>query len=296
MPAGGPYDPQFEIKPAGGSFIPAASLLYKDWDGNMHILRLNGGWFVDQKGSDAERLALSVKFLNGQGRKRQVSRIGSQFLVTDVSDDKAAPIKGVEFEYQHPNGNPYVARVVNTAPSVETFDLTRRQEQPAPTTDFLGNPTTHNVSQIATIGDTQDAVELLQLTVPSENNGITLSEIKVQSDGKVMARVQPSCSATNASFNIQVTDTAGVTASKTLNVTVTPNAAPVFAFAPMQDVVVRHSLTVLPAAGPSDDGGNVHKFDTVDPKSVRPRTPRISPSTLTPAFTGPYAYTSLGPS
>jgi hypothetical protein len=293
VPVASASDPQFELKVVGGNFGVASILQYKDWDGNTHTLRLNGGWFVDRKSGEAERLALSIKFLNGQGTKRQVSRVGSQFLITDVSDDKAAPIKGVEFEYQHPSGNPYVVRVVNTAPAVEIFGLTRRQEPPAPTTDFLGNPTTHNVSQIATIGDGQDAVELLQLDIPSENNGITLSEIKVQPDGKIMARVQPSCSATNASFNIQVTDTAGVTASKTLNVTVTPNASPVLAYAPTQGVVVGNSLTVLPTAGPMDDGGNVHKYDVFDPNPFGLGTPTITPINPTaPAFTGTVTHTT----
>ena len=40
----------------------------------------------------------------------------------------------------------------------------------------------------ATIADAQDAVELLTLTVPfpATNNGVTLSDITVQPDGKVL--------------------------------------------------------------------------------------------------------------
>jgi len=144
--------------------------------------------------------------------------------------------------------------VANTPPTITTFNVTRRQEPPAATTDLMGHPTTTNIEHIATIADAQNAVEALTLTVPPTNNGITLSEITVQPDGKVMARVQPSCSATDASFNLQVTDTCGTTMSATLHVTVTLNTAPVLGYATPPSVSYGGSLTVTPNSGPSDNG------------------------------------------
>ncbi|MEW6127478.1 MAG: HYR domain-containing protein [Acidobacteriota bacterium] len=85
-------------------------------------------------------------------------------------------------------------------------------------------------SQIATVSDTETAAGSLIVTVTSANpsNGVTLSNI-VNTNGTVTADLIASCAATNASFTLQVSD-GSLTATATLNVTVTANSAPTLVY------------------------------------------------------------------
>jgi hypothetical protein len=80
-------------------------------------------------------------------------------------------------------------------------------------------------SQIATVGDAQDALNALSVKVNSlvstTVNGVTVSNITVDAMGVVKANVEAACGATNASFTLRVTDSGGLYVEATLNVTVT---------------------------------------------------------------------------
>jgi CSLREA domain-containing protein len=83
-------------------------------------------------------------------------------------------------------------------------------------------------SQIATVSDNEDPLSTLTVTVNSTNpsNGVTVSNIAVDNSGHVTANVVASCSASNASFTLRVTDTGGLYAEATLTVNVTANTTP----------------------------------------------------------------------
>ncbi len=86
-------------------------------------------------------------------------------------------------------------------------------------------------SQIATVHDNEDPPTALTVTVNGGTsatvNGVTVSNIAVANSGNVTADVVASCSASNASFTLRVTDTGGLFAEAMLTVNVTPNNPPV---------------------------------------------------------------------
>ena len=57
-------------------------------------------------------------------------------------------------------------------------------------------------------------------------NGVTVSMISVDGSGNVTAKVETTCSASNATFILRVTDTGGLYDEDTLTVNVTANATP----------------------------------------------------------------------
>jgi hypothetical protein len=276
VPAAQTSDPKFEVSPSGlNSFTATPTLQYKDWDGNPHTLRMNGRWFVDQKGSEPERLTLSIEFLNSQGRKRLAARVGSEFLIADVSADKAAPIKSNELQYLNWNGEGYVAKIIDRPPTITAVNVTQPQ---------LGGfafPL-----QIATVADADDPAELLTVAgaSPLSSNGITLSDITVEADGTVKARFSTSFSCptsdVNAAFTLQVTDTHNQSALATVNVTVPANLAPALTYAPAQSLVVGGSTTIAPTSGPSDPDESVYKnfsYVTVGQPKITPLSPTAPP-------------------
>jgi CSLREA domain-containing protein len=88
--------------------------------------------------------------------------------------------------------------------------------------------TTSTNVKIATVSDNEDPPATLTVTVNSTNpsNGVTVSANPVDGSGNVTATVAASCSATNATFTLRVTDPGGLYAQDTLTVNVTANATP----------------------------------------------------------------------
>jgi CSLREA domain-containing protein len=94
-----------------------------------------------------------------------------------------------------------------------------------------------STSQIATVSDNEDPPSALTVKVnggtSATTNGVTVSSIAVDNSGNVTATVAASCSATNSSFTLRVTDTGSLYAEATLTVNVTANAtAPVITLKP----------------------------------------------------------------
>jgi trimeric autotransporter adhesin len=110
--------------------------------------------------------------------------------------------------------------------------------------------------QIATVGDIdQPATSLIVTAAPATGTGVTLSGIAVDSDGNVTASLQPSCTATNSTFKLTVTDSFNEPAITTLAVDVTANSAPVLGYSQSQLVAFGAGITVNPVTGPTDEGG-----------------------------------------
>lgn len=151
---------------------------------------------------------------------------------------------------------------LNTAPSFASVATPSRQQ---------GSPASN--SQIATVSDAETAPGSLTVTVTSANpsNGVTISNI-VNTGGTITADIIASCAASNASFTLQVSD-GGLTATATLNVTVTTNTAPTLSYN-NANVIAGTATTVNPATGPSDNG-------SVTGIVVQNVTPSTAPGTLT---------------
>jgi CSLREA domain-containing protein len=123
-------------------------------------------------------------------------------------------------------------------------------------------------SQIATVSDNEDAPTALIVTVNGGTsatvNGVTVSNIAIDNSGNVTADVVASCSATNASFTLRVTDTGGLYSEATLNVSVTASNPPVITLKPaaVLQPMVNHSyhtytISQMVQSATDDCDGNV---------------------------------------
>jgi hypothetical protein len=107
----------------------------------------------------------------------------------------------------------------NTPPTIATQPVSQVKD------------TTSGNLPIATVNDVDQSEDTLVVTISPDGstfsgtatlNGVTVSNIAVNSQGNVTATVAATCTATNASFTLKVTDAAGAVAAATLAVTVTP--------------------------------------------------------------------------
>jgi CSLREA domain-containing protein len=135
---------------------------------------------------------------------------------------------------------------VNAIPTITGATLSRQQ----------GSPSAN--SQIATVNDAEDAENTLVVTVngaaSATVNGVTVSNIAVDASGNVTADVVASCTATNATFTLTVTDSVGASSNATLTVNVTPNTSPTVGTYSTTNLSSGGGTTVTPSAGPADNG------------------------------------------
>jgi hypothetical protein len=133
---------------------------------------------------------------------------------------------------------------VNTTPTITGATITRQQ----------GSPVSN--SQIATVADPDQSLNTLMVTAtPSTGTGVTVSNITVNAGGQVFADVVASCTATNSTFTLTVTDNQSATAMATLTVNITANTAPTLGNYPNTGpITVGGGTMVTPDAVPSDNG------------------------------------------
>jgi hypothetical protein len=82
-------------------------------------------------------------------------------------------------------------------------------------------------SQIATVNDADQPANTLTVSAtPLTGSGVTINNISVDASGNVTANVAASCTATNSTFKLTVTDNQNATATDTLTVKVTPSTPP----------------------------------------------------------------------
>jgi CSLREA domain-containing protein len=131
----------------------------------------------------------------------------------------------------------------NNPPAITGATISRQQGSPA------------SSSQIAAVSDADQAANTLAVSINTPTvNGVTVSGLSVNAAGAVTASVVASCTATNASFILTVTDNQSAMATAMLNVNVTANTAPAMGTYPAANVALGASTTVTPNAAPSDNG------------------------------------------
>jgi hypothetical protein len=133
----------------------------------------------------------------------------------------------------------------NNPPTISAVANSRQQGVPA------------SASTIATVNDADQSAGSLSVTVnggaSATVNGVTVSGL-VNTNGTISATIGASCTASNASFTLEVSDSAGATATATLNVTVTANSAPTLGSYPSAGpITVGTGTTVTPSAAPADN-------------------------------------------
>jgi len=130
----------------------------------------------------------------------------------------------------------------NTTPTINAMTVTR--------TAGAGGSN----SQIATVNDAEDAENTLSVTAtPLMGSGVTVTGINVDSSGNVTATVAATCTATDSTFTLQVTDSGTLSASTTLTVKVNANQPPTLSYPSNPGTVYGTGTTISPLTGPSDD-------------------------------------------
>jgi hypothetical protein len=178
---------------------------------------VHGGpvWTLQQKlaPSDAEA---------GDQFGSSVALSGKTLMVGAQGDRRVTPPR-------FPIGSVYVFTPANAPPAITASNVSRTQDLPA------------SISSIAQVNDAEDPLNILTVTVndaaSATVNGVTVSSISVDASGQVTAGVSAACGASDASFTLRVTDSGGLFAEATLNVTVTPETTPPLLMCPSNVVV-----------------------------------------------------------
>ncbi|GEM_PF-1984241 len=162
---------------------------------------------------------------------------GGTYTITIRATDNCGATTDAPFQV-HVNAPPTIAAVANS-----------RQQGSA-----ASNSAIANVSDV----DQPGGLNTLVLTVnggPTATvNGVTVSGIAVSNAGVVTADVVASCTASDATFTLAVTDSGGLTNNATLSVTTTPNSPPSVGDYANTSVGVGGSVDVTPDAGTADNG------------------------------------------
>jgi hypothetical protein len=123
----------------------------------------------------------------------------------------------------------FITAPTNAPPVITAANVSRTQGLPA------------SIGAIAQANDAEDALNTLTVTVngaaSATASGVTVSSISVDASGQVTASVGADCNASNASFTLRITDSGGLFAETTLNVTVTQETAPPLLTCPSNVVV-----------------------------------------------------------
>ncbi len=113
------------------------------------------------------------------------------------------------------------------------------------------------VRTIANVSDNEDPENTLAITInggaTASSNGVTVGSIAVDAGGIVTANVLASCSATDASFTLRVTDSGSLFRETTLNTVVTANTAPLLSYG-TTTLPAGTGIVIGPSTGPTDSG------------------------------------------
>jgi len=198
-----------------GSFLAAGAV--GPQQGKAYVFMRSGPvWTLQQNlvPSDAEALDQFGS---------SVALSGETLMVGAQGDRRVTPPR-------FPIGSVYVFAPANTPPAITAANVSRTQDLPA------------SVSSIAQVNDAEDALNILTVTVndaaSATVNGVTVSSISVDASGQVTAGVSAACGASDASFTLRVTDSGGLFAETTLNVTVIPETTPPLITCPSNVVVI----------------------------------------------------------
>lgn len=224
IPAPQPNDGTFRLQAQGSSAITTnANLNYQSWDDEdanarpHHTARLNNGWFIDKDNQSKESYALSIRYINWQGEKWTASRKGLQFIHTNdaINGDPKASFVSSDIQFQDWSGNKLKASLNLQVLGAKGLTL------------FINRTTTstQQVAEITTGGQTISALQIGAIDPTGASataDGVTVSNLAVDAQGKMTASISAGCDASRTSFILKVSDNVGQSVTTTLRVALTP--------------------------------------------------------------------------
>ena len=218
VPAPAPTDRKFEVSTQNSSGATISDTIsYQDWDGNCHTARLSGAWFVDSK-NGVEAQALRIRFRNWDNENWIASRNGGQFFISKADD-------------------PYNTKLVDELPfrdcgsvnrgakiKFEQMTVLSRGTTRVPCGGIVQNPDPGKNFEVGSISSAGDAPGQLTVTVnggaTATVNNVTVRNLSVTSDYKIMANVtfQNAATPTEAQFTVTVRNTVAQVVSASFSV------------------------------------------------------------------------------
>ena len=120
-----------------------------------------------------------------------------------------------------------------------------------PITRQQGSPAA--IATLGTVSDLTDPANSLAVAIIADTTTGVATTGLTNSNGTVTASLAASCTASAGSFSVRVTDSGGLTDTDTVQINVSPNAAPALAYS-AANVSVGNSLTITPSTALSDNG------------------------------------------
>ncbi len=233
VPAPQAGDPQFKVRQNGSPTITtAAQINFRTGDtpakeSNNQSVRLNGGWFInkykDKNNVEKERWKLRIDYLNWEGEQWTAGRAGATFVHVKLGDPSQS-FTSPEINYQDWNGNKYTASLLLASLSIEALPVVLDRGHQQPGIDGIAPQTL----PVALVNSGGQAPNTLSVTVNNGASatvaGVTLSNLSVDSNGRVTASLTAECTASAPTFTLKVTDSVGQSKTASLVIQLSPLA------------------------------------------------------------------------
>jgi hypothetical protein len=229
IPAAQPSDPKFIVRQEGSTLETiSAAINFKSWDNDNQSARLNGAWFINQyreENLDQERWALRIDYINWKGEAWSAGRRGATFNHTKYGDTKTT-FQSPEINYRDWNGAHFTARLLLQELSVAVLPVVLDRGRQTPDSPIgVTVPQTLPIARVNSAGQAPNTLSILVNNGTSATtSGVTISDLKIDAEGKVTASLAAECSAVAPVFELKVIDNVNQIRTTSLTVQLTPLA------------------------------------------------------------------------
>jgi hypothetical protein len=233
VPAPQEGDPLFKVQRDGSDVLldtpginfQASSSL--DGESINQSVRLKGGWFInkykDRNNIEKERWKLRIEYVNWKGELWVAGRAGATFRHVRLEDNTQA-YTSPEIKYLDWNGNKQTASLLLSSLAIEALPVVLDRGHQEPGTEQIA-PQTLPVALVNSGGQAPDTLTVTVNNAESATvNGVTISNLSVDSNGRVTASLKAECDATPVTFTLRVRDNSAQIKTASLGIQLSPLA------------------------------------------------------------------------
>jgi Concanavalin A-like lectin/glucanases superfamily/Viral BACON domain len=233
VPAPQDSDPRFRVRQNGSSTITTPGQInFKtantaDGESINQSVRLNGGWFInkykDRNNVEKERWKLRIDYFNWAGELWSAGRAGANFVHVKL-DDPSQSFTSPEINYLDWDGNKYTASLLLSSLSIEALPVVLDRGHREPGVNVIA-PQTLPVALVNSGGQAPNTLSVeVNNGTSATVTGVTLSDLSVDSNGRVTASLKAECTAIAPTFTLKVTDSVGQSKTVPLAIQLSPIA------------------------------------------------------------------------